>query len=190
MPAPYTGLAFLPSVVAPQIAVAWFLFAVAAFVVYLCLSGLIWGAGWSPTPTRQLEAAAKLLQLNDGDTVYDLGSGFGRALLFFAKEHHVHAVGVEIDPLRRRVAVWSARRQGLSSEVTVLRRNLLDVDLREASKVFLFLTPLIMKRFQDKVAKEMRPGALVVSVDHRFPEWMPVESLENVHLYVVGTSGP
>jgi hypothetical protein len=32
----------------------------------------------------------------------------------------------------------------------------------------------------------MPPGALVVSVDHRLPDWKPERSLENVHLYVVG----
>jgi SAM-dependent methyltransferase len=174
-------------VVALQVVAAYGFFALAAFLVYLYLSGLIWGAGWSPTPTRQLQAAAGLLQLKDGDTVYDLGSGFGRALIYFAKTYRVTAVGVEVDPLRRLVAVRSARRQGLST-IEVLRQNLLDVDLTDVSKVFFFLTPLLMRRLQEKVAREMRPGSLVVSVDHRFPDWRPVESVENVHLYVVGTS--
>jgi SAM-dependent methyltransferase len=170
-----------------DLAVAAALFTLVAFIVYLFLSGLLWGSGWSPTSRRQLEAAARLLELNSRDTVYDLGSGFGRAVIFFAKNYHVSVVGVEIDPLRRLVTVESAKRQGL--DVTVMRGNLLDVDLREASKVFFFLTPLLMRRLQDKVGKEMRPGALVVSVDHRFPDWTPVESVENVHLYIVGRSG-
>jgi SAM-dependent methyltransferase len=170
-----------------DLAVAAALFALVGFIVYIFLSGLLWGSGWSPTSRRQLEAAARLLELNSRDTVYDLGSGFGRAVIFFAKNYHVSVVGVEIDPLRRLVTVESAKRQGL--DVTVMRRNLLDVDLREASKVFFFLTPLLMRRLQDKVGNEMRPGALVVSVDHHFPDWTPVESVENVHLYVVGRNG-
>jgi len=176
-------------VVSSIVVVAWSLWAFAAFLVYLFLSGLVWGAGWAPTSKRQLKAAAGLLQLKEGDTVYDLGSGFGRALIYFAERYRVSAVGVEIDPLRRLFTLWSARRQGLAT-VTVLRRNLLDVDLRDATKVFFFLTPLITRRLQDKVATEMRPGALVVSVDHRFPDWQPVETRENVHLYVVGRAVP
>ena len=43
-----------------------------------------------------------------------------------------------------------------------------------------------MRRLQEKDAREMPEGGMVVSVDHRFPDWKPVESLENVHLYVVG----
>lgn len=176
--------------VPPNLLVGWALFAFAAFLVYLFLSGLVWGAGWGPTPEWQLETAAKLLRLEEGDTVYDLGSGFGRAVIFFAERYRVEAVGVEIDPLRRLFTAWGARRRGLSSRVTVRGGNLLDLDLREASKVFVFLTPLIMRRLQEKVAGEMRPGAFVVSVDHHFPDWRPVESVENVHLYVVGRSAP
>jgi len=174
-----------PNVVAAQVVVAWTLWAFAAFMVYLFLSGLPWGAGYSPTSRKQLEAAAELLQLKEGDTVYDLGSGFGRALIFFAKERRVHAVGAEIDPLRKAVTMWSARRHGVSALVTVLRKNLLDVDLRGSTKVFFFLSPLLMRRLQEKVGREMPPGALVVSVEHRFPDWEPAESRGDVHLYVV-----
>jgi ribosomal protein L11 methylase PrmA len=175
-------------VVSPDLVLAFVLYAFAAFLVYLFLSGLVWGAGWAPTSRRQLQAAAKLLQLKEGETVYDLGSGFGRAVIFFAREYRVSAVGVEIDPVRKLVTTWSARRQGVSAEVAVMRRNLLEVDLKGATKVFFFLTPLLMRRLQEKLAREMPPGALVVSVDHRFPDWEPVESIENVHLYVVGRS--
>ena len=164
----------------------WILWAFAAFLVYLFLFSLVWGAGYYPTSRRQLAAAAALLQLEDGDTVYDLGSGFGGALIFFAKERRVQAVGAEVDPLRRAVSLWKIRRHGLSSRVTVLRKNLLDVDLRGSEKVFFFLSPLLMRKLQEKVGKEMPAGSLVVSVDHRFPDWKPKESRENVHLYVVG----
>lgn len=173
---------------------AWILWAIAAFIAYLFLFSLVWGAGYSPTSRRQLAAAADLLGLEDGDTVYDLGSGFGGALIFFAKERGVRAVGAEVDPLRRAVSLWRIQRQGLSSRVAVLRKNLLDVDLRDAGKVFFFLSPLLMRKLQDKVGREMPAGALVVSVEHRFPDWKPVESREDVHLYVVGrsstTAGP
>jgi ribosomal protein L11 methylase PrmA len=172
-------------VLTPHLVAAVVLWALAAFMAYLFLSGLIWGAGYSPTSQKQLEAAASLLQLKEGDTVYDLGSGFGRALIFFAKTHRASAVGFEIDPLRRLMTIWNAKRQGVSARVGVLRQNLLDADLGEASKVFFFLSPLIMKRLQDKVAREMPPGALVVSVEHRLPDWRPAASVGNVYLYVV-----
>jgi SAM-dependent methyltransferase len=171
--------------VAAQVVVAWTLWAFAAFLVYLFLFGLLWGAGYSPTSKRQLVAAAALLQLKEGDTVYDLGSGFGRALIFFAKEYRVHAIGAEVDPLRRAISVWSAGRRGVATSVIVLRKNLLDVDLRGSNKVFFFLSPLLMRKLQEKVGREMSPGALVVSVEHRFPDWEPAESREDVHLYVV-----
>jgi len=175
-------------VVAIQLLVAWILWAIAAFLVYLFLFGMLWGAGYSPTSRKQLEAAAALLQLKEGDTVYDLGSGFGRALIFFVKEYSVYGIGAEVDPLRRAISVWNARRRGLSTSITVLRKNLLDVDLHDSTKVFFFLSPLLMRKLQEKLEREMPPGALVASVEHRFPDWKPAESLENVHLYVVRTT--
>ncbi|MDG6914582.1 MAG: hypothetical protein JRN23_06775 [Nitrososphaerota archaeon] len=170
-----------------HVLVAYALFTFAALLGYVVLSGMIWGSGWAPSSRRQLEAAATLLGLREGETVYDLGSGFGRALIFFAEKYRVSAVGVEVDPLRGLVTAWSARRHGLPG-VRVLRGNLLDADLRGASKVFVFLTPLIMRRLQGKLSKDMRPGSLVVSVDHRFPDWETVRSIDNVHLYVLGQS--
>jgi ribosomal protein L11 methylase PrmA len=171
-------------VVSPQL-VGLVLFAFVGVIFYVFLSGLIWGAGYSPTPMRQLEAAASLLQLGEGDTVYDLGSGFGKAVIFFAKEYHASAVGVEVDPLRCYLTKWNAKRHGVSANVKVIRGNLLDADLRQSPKVFFFLTPLLMRRLQEKVAREMPEGGRVVSVDHRFPDWKPVESIENVHLYLI-----
>jgi SAM-dependent methyltransferase len=172
-------------VLAWHIVVAWALIALAGCWGYLFLSGMLWGAGWAPTPEKQLKAAASLLRLEKGDTVYDLGSGFGRALIFFAKNYHVSAVGVEVDPLRRHITRWSARKQGVAANVTVLRGNLLDVDLTQSSKAFFFLSPLLMRTLQEKLAREMPEGSLVVSVEHRFPDWKPAASVQNVHLYVV-----
>ncbi len=172
--------------VPPQLLIAWGLIVFGVFWGYLFLAGLFWGAGWAPTRKSQLEAAASLLQLKEGDTVYDLGSGFGRALIFFVKRYHVSAIGVEVEPLRCYLSKWSAKRGGVAPSVTVLRGNLLNADLKQASKVFFFLTPLLMRKLQDKVAREMAEGGRVVSVEHRFPDWKPVESVENVHLYVIG----
>jgi len=161
------------------------LFVFAAIVFYVFLFGIFWGAGYTPTRRRQLLAAASLLQLKEGDTVYDLGSGFGKAVIFFAEQYHVSAIGIEIDPLRCFLTKWSVRRHRVSANVTVVRGNLLDTDLRQASKVFFFLTPLLMRKVQEKVAREMPEGGRAVSVDHRFPDWKPVESIQNVHLYIV-----
>jgi SAM-dependent methyltransferase len=169
-----------------HLVVAWGLFVFAGCWGYVFLSGTIWGSGWAPTPKRQLEAAASLLRLEEGDTVYDLGSGFGGAMVFFAKQYHVSAIGVEVDPLRCYLAKRNARRHGVSARVNVHRGNLLDVDLRQSSKVFFFLTPLLMRRLQEKIANEMPEGSRVVSVDHHFPDWKPADSVENVHLYLVG----
>jgi hypothetical protein len=84
-------------VVAIQVIAGWLLLAVAAFLVYLIPFGMLWGAGYSPTSKKQLEAAAALLELKDGDTVYDLGSGFGRALIDWGRGRPVAQGGLRVE---------------------------------------------------------------------------------------------
>ena len=114
-------------------------------------------------------------------------SGFGRALIYFAKGYRVRAIGAEVDPLRREISVRSARRRGVSTNVTVLRMNLLDVDLHDARKGVLLPLPAPDEEAPGEGGKGDAPRLLVVSVEHRFPDWKPIESREDVHLYVVPT---
>ena len=71
--------------------------------------------------------------------------------------------------------------------IQVVRANLLDVDLSEADVALAFLTPRLMTKLKRKAVREMKPGSVVVSYDHRFEGWVPeIEDTEsNVRLYRV-----
>ena len=75
-------------------------YSLAIFLAYFFLSGFIWGAGFEPTKKKDVDTAARLLELKKGMTVYDLGSGTGDVLLHLATKYQVKCVGYEIDPVK------------------------------------------------------------------------------------------
>ena len=70
------------------------------------------------------------------------------------------------------------------------------VDLGDADRTFCYLFPDIMPRLGEKLSRELKPGALVISANFPFPGWKPEEVLtcENtifndpIYLYRIGSS--
>lgn len=171
---------------APIISIA--LFVLAGAVAYLFIFGFVWGAGYYPTPKNEILIAGELLDPKPGSTIYDLGSGFGKVVMTLASKYrYARFVGVDIDPLKYWWSVFEARRRGLEGNVTILRRNLLQVDLSDASGIFIFLSAdtRIMRDLHKKILREVKPGTHIVSYVHKFKSWAPSLERGNVRLYVV-----
>ena len=95
--------------------------------------------------------------------IYDLGSGEGTALITAAKEFGARGVGVEIDPFRAwqsKVAVMLA---GVSDKVEIKRENFFEVDVSDATVVFMYLIPRTLVKLREKFLKELKPGTRVVT---------------------------
>lgn len=158
-----------------------------AFVVVFAeifLSGLLWGAGYSPSPRRSIVRMLELAEVGENTRLYDLGSGFGRVVFEAAERCGATCVGVEIDPLK---CWWSrrvARRRHLDGKVEIKRENLFTVDVSDADVVFLFLFPPVMRRISEKLLAQMKPGRFVVSQSHKIPGWQPVISDEKLDAYL------
>jgi SAM-dependent methyltransferase len=110
-----------------------------------------------------------------GETVYDLGTGDGRALIIAAREFGARAVGIEIEPVHCAVAWLQALFRGALARVSIRRGNLLDTDLRDADVVFLYLTPAYVERLRPRLESQLRPGARVVSLSFPFEGWQPTD---------------
>lgn len=149
------------------------LLVLALFFGYVLLGGFISGAGYQPTPRKNLETMFEFSKPEEGKKVFDLGSGFGRIVIEVAERFHADATGVEVDPLK----VWWTRRQikkrRLTARAHVVRSNLMDADISSADIVYVFLWEGIMKKLEKKALKEMKPRSVVVSYYHKFDEWPP-----------------
>ena len=107
------------------------------------------------------------------DIVYDLGSGDGRIVITAAKKYGARGVGVEIDPALVIKANENAAAAGVSDRVRFLTQNLFTADVSEATVLCLYLQDFAYEVLKDKLLREVKPGARIVSHDFAFPGWPP-----------------
>jgi len=156
------------------------------FVTFVCVVALTFVAAsaqaplrgpdtvFIPTPHEIVSAMLKLAHVGPGDVVYDLGSGDGRIVIAAVKEFGAaRGVGVELDAVRVQEANKNARRAGVADRVEFRREDLFETDLRPATVVTLYLSPVINAKLQPKFLAELRPGARVVSHVFETPGWEP-----------------
>jgi SAM-dependent methyltransferase len=149
------------------------------------------GAPWVPTPRRVVRRMLALGGVKPGELVYDLGSGDGRVLTIAARQFGARAVGIEIDPLR---CIWSRvviLLTGLREKARVVRGDLFDQDLSPADVVTCYLLQGTNDRLAEKLGRELRPGARVVSNSFTFPGLTLASEDEkhNLYLYTKGEGG-
>jgi SAM-dependent methyltransferase len=134
---------------------------------------LMHGLRYVPARYKWIRQALKIANVQPGETVYDLGAGDGRVLLIAAREFGAHAVGIEIEPVHCVLAWLKALFNGVITQVTIRRENLLNADPKEADVVFLYLTPAYMEQLCPKLERQLRPGTRVVSLSFPFENWQP-----------------
>jgi SAM-dependent methyltransferase len=148
-------------------------------VVLLTLGALyvlvpaLYGVPSVSTRAERIRKALRLAGLRSGETLYDLGSGNGRALVIAAREFGARAVGIEIGPVQCLVSWLNARLNGVGSRVRVKRADFYRADLREADVVFVYLTSAQTSRLQARLEEQLRGGARVVAVSADFRGWQP-----------------
>lgn len=162
-------------------------FVLAGAIAYFFLGGFIWGAGYAPTSSKEIEKVARLLDLKKGDTFYDLGCGYGRMIISMGVRYGVRSIGIEADPLKCWWVNLMIRRKKLEGMVSVIHSNFLEIDMGEIGKAFIFLSnsTSIMKKLKGKMFKEMKPNSRVVSYSHRFADWQPDMIEGGLYLYSI-----
>lgn len=169
--------------------VLFFIFITLVLLVYLL--SMVWppDSPWSPwwrTSSRTARIMCKMAKVQKGDVIYDLGSGEGVALIIAAKEFGAKGVGVEIDPFRAWTSKLSIRLKGLANKISIVRKNFFEVDISEATVVFMYLVPKAMNKLKPKFFEELKPGTRVVTFVYRVDLPMIASDLENeVYVYKI-----
>lgn len=144
---------------------------------------------WSPwwrTNKKIARAMCKLAKIGTEDTVYDLGSGTGTALIVAAREFGARGVGIEIDPLRAFVSSMLLRSNGVSNKVQIIKKNFYDVNISKATVIFVYLVPKALNRLLPKFKKELKPGTRIVS--YRYEINLPLKKYDKengIRLYII-----
>lgn len=147
------------------------------------------GAPWVPTSLRMVHKMLELAEVGPDDLLYDLGCGDGRLLISAARRYGARAVGIEIDPLRHAWCQKLVTILGLQDRVRIIRGDLFDQDLSEASVVTCFLLQGTNHKLQEKFRRELRPGTRVVSNTFTFPELHLVRRDEKYEIYLYKLEG-
>jgi 16S rRNA A1518/A1519 N6-dimethyltransferase RsmA/KsgA/DIM1 with predicted DNA glycosylase/AP lyase activity len=153
-------------------------------------------APFVPTPELVVQRMLELAELKSTDTLYDLGSGDGRILFTAAQSFEASAVGIEISETLVTQTRAQAEALGLSEKVTVLKEDLLQADLSEATVVTVYLLSSSNEQLRPKLEKELQPGTRVISHDFQFKSWTPTATEEvagsgrthRIYLYKMGAT--
>jgi len=149
-------------------------------------------APFVPSPPDVVTTMLQLADVKKDEMLFDLGCGDGRIIIEAAKKFGAKAVGVELDKGRYEECIRRIRESNLNGRVNVIHGNLLDVDLRSADIVTLYLLPISNDEVKPKLERELKNGTRVVSHDYPISKWKPNEvkeikgnwSSHKIYLYI------
>lgn len=157
----------------------WLLLAVIFLVLIFGLVVFI-GPPYVPTLRRQVDAALDMLDLKEGQTLLELGSGDGRVMLAAAKRG-LKVVGIEINPVLAALSWLITFRY--RKQVRIIWGTYWGAPWPRADAVFTFMLPKYMSRL-DRRMEQWRPErVLLASFAFAIPGKEPVEIRNGIYLY-------
>jgi hypothetical protein len=91
----------------------------------------------------------------------------------------VKAIGFEINPWAYVLSKLKVKFR--TANVSIHFKNFWNADLSNADIVFCYLFPDVMGRLKEKLSRELRPGAKVISSNFEIPGWRPEEIITVSH---------
>lgn len=159
--------------------------------VLLILLTFVWppDSPWSPwwrTDKKTAKIACKLAGISKKDVVYELGSGDGEFILVAAKDFHAKkAIGIEIDHTRYYISRIK-KQLGKVDNSLFIRSDFKKIKISDATVVYFYLVPNVIKRIMPKLKKELKPGTKIISYRYKTPLMLTKEDKKNnIYLYKV-----
>ena len=136
---------------------------------------------WVPTPDEVMDTLFRMAGVTARDTVYDLGSGDGRVLIYAAKHFGARGVGIEIEGHRVLEARSAAKAAGVARRVRFVEQDLFKADIRPATVVFMYLYTAVMAKLKPKLLHDLKPGTRIVAYQFNgLGDWKP-DRVDNTH---------
>ncbi|MFA6550202.1 MAG: methyltransferase domain-containing protein [Candidatus Gracilibacteria bacterium] len=140
------------------------------------------GAPYLPTTDENVLKMVKFASMKRGQKILDVGSGDGRIVIAFAKAG-AEAHGFEINP----ILVWMSRRNikraGLQGKAFIHFVNFWKRDFSPYDLVIVYQITHLMKKFQKKFEKELRPGTKILCNSFFLPDWKEEKKDKPLFLY-------
>lgn len=131
-----------------------------------------------PVKNKTIDVIISALELNNQSVLYDLGCGDGRVLFKIAKiNKSISCIGIEIGPLPFLLA--KIKNFFLNSRnVRILYGDFFNLNISNASHIFLYLFPEALDKILPKFEKELKQGTRIVSCDFQFSQKTPDKIIE------------
>jgi len=159
----------------------------AAVVIFLTIIAILFWlyeiyrvlfVGNAPYVRSSKKLISRILQeinFKENALVCDLGCGDGRFLRELIKKRKIKAIGYEYFIVPYLLAVfynsWS------KNKIKFYYQDLFKANLSQADYVFCYLITREMSVLQEKLKKELKPGALVISNTFQFKNWQPEKAI-------------
>lgn len=148
-----------------------FLFLATICVYYVSvIHSNIKGAPFVPTTNKRLREIFAHANLKKGGYFFELGCGDGRAVHLAARDYGMIAYGCDVNPFLIRYARFVARLRKIKN-TTFERKNILDVDVKKADAVYMFLLPELMQKVRPHLERQLKKGTLVIAHGFEMKGW-------------------
>lgn len=141
---------------------------------------IIFGAPFLPTLSEHIPRALDLIDLKQGQTLLELGSGDGRVLAA-AAERGLRAVGYEINPILVMISRFRTRKYG--DRVQVIRGNYWTKSWPHVDGIFVFLLQPYMQKLDKKITQQYNTHIKLVSFAFHIPDREPTKKRLGLFLY-------
>ncbi len=139
------------------------------------------GAPYVPTLATQQRQALKLMDLEKGQTVLDLGSGDGRFLREAARQGY-RAVGIEANPLLVLVSLIICL--PYRKNVRIIWGDMWRTKWPKVDGIYVFLHTRFMKKLDNKIIQQYSGKNInVVSYAFEMPDRKIVKKQKGLYLY-------
>ncbi len=157
------------------------IFSLFAFVIFR-------GAPYLPTLKKQIEDALELLDLKEGQTLLELGSGDGRFLAAAARRG-IYSVGYELNPL---LVIWTKIRYWKYRKfVSVRWGDFWQVKWPESDGMYVFLLQKFMNKLDKKIIQYSKgKNYKLVSFGFTIENKKPFKTKKGLSLYIYKSLRP
>jgi len=146
-------------------------------------------APYVSTKAKIIKEIVSRLELGKNSTVYELGCGNAGFLRAVRKKYpEAKLVGVEYSFMPYLIA--QVQNALTKSRIKIIKKNIFKVDLAEADVIYCYLNIATMKKLKDKIMKEAKSGAVLISYQFPLPGVKAKEAFvdknDRIYFYEIG----
>ena len=154
--------------------IAFITFLIVLIVVVSLFIG-VFGIPYVPSPTKVFKNILEANIINDGDIIYELGSGTGGFLTYIGKRKNIIGVGYEIAPLFYIISIIRSIFIR-NSKIIFKFSSYSNARLDDADIVYVYLLPKGLGSLQH-VFDTLKRGGKIISLDFQIPGKLPNQIL-------------